>query len=101
MKQYARGLVEHPEYHARFMKEHEQLVRAMEVAEADPTPTPTEFPRLIDDLLSHHKHRVNVAGIHLRKVAAPAEQLLLAVLEDPRATPGTPRRCPVGCVVPG
>ena len=86
MKQFARDLVEHPDYHAREQKKHERLVRVMDEAEAAPPPPPAEFPRLIDDLLSHHKHRVNVAVIRLEKVAAAAEQLLLAALEDPRAT---------------
>jgi hypothetical protein len=85
MKEYARDLVEHPEPHEAEWEEHEQLLRAMDAAEAATPRSATEYPRLIDDLLSHDERRVRVAEIHLEKVAADAEQLLLAALDDPRA----------------
>lgn len=86
MKLFARDLVKHPDYHRQIDEEHEQLVRAMDEAAAAPPPPPAEFPGLIDDLLSHDRRRVDVARIHLEKVAAAAEPLLLAALDDPRAT---------------
>ncbi|HVL14642.1 MAG TPA: DUF4375 domain-containing protein [Gemmata sp.] len=86
MKEFARDLVEHPDYHAAVSEEHERFVQALDAARAATPRSPTEFPRLIDDLLSHDKRRVNVAEIHLEKVAAAAEELLLAALDDPRAT---------------
>jgi hypothetical protein len=86
MKEYARDLVENPEYHEQAWEEHEQFIRAMEAARAATPRAPEEFPRLIADLLTHDKRRVFVAEIHLEKVAAAAEQLLLAALKDPRAT---------------
>ena len=85
MKEYARDLVEHPEYHEAEWEEHEQLLQAMDAAEAATPRSATEFPRLIDDLLSHDERRVRVAEIHLEKVAVGAEQLLLAALDDSRA----------------
>ncbi len=86
MKQYARDLIEHPEYHQRIDEEHAQFVRALDEAEAAPPPGPADFPRLIDDPLSHDRLRVGVANIRLKKVVADAELLLLATLDDPRAT---------------
>jgi hypothetical protein len=86
MKQFARDLIEHPDYYKRLEEEHERFARLMDEAKAAPTPVPTEFPRLIDDLLSHDRSQVTVAQIRLEKVAAEAEPLLLAALDDPRAT---------------
>jgi hypothetical protein len=86
MKLFARDLVEHPDYYEREFVEHDRLVRAMDEAEAAPPPGRADFPRLIDDLLSRDRRRVNVAVIRLGKVAARAEDLLLAALDDPRAT---------------
>jgi hypothetical protein len=85
MKQFARDLVDNPEFHERDWEEHKELLRAMDAAKAATPRSPDEFPRLIDDLLSHDRRRVNVAEIHLEKVAAAAEPLLLAALDDPRA----------------
>lgn len=85
MKQYARDLVAHPEVHQRIEEEYEQLRWTLDEARAAP-PSPAEIPRLIDDLLSNDRRRVDPAEIRLRKVAAEAEPLLLAALDDPRAT---------------
>ncbi len=92
MKQFARDLVADPDYrewldaeHERLDAEYERLARARDEARAAPPPTAAEFPRLIDDLLSPDRQRAEVAEIHLGKVAAEAEQPLLAALDDPRA----------------
>ncbi|MCE9565612.1 MAG: DMP19 family protein [Planctomycetes bacterium] len=85
MKQYARSLVEDPEYHELIDEEHLRLIRAMDEARDAPAPSPDEFPRLIDDLLSADPFRVRPARKHLEKVTAAAEQLLLTTLDDPRA----------------
>lgn len=86
MKEFARDLIDQPEFFEQISEEHKQYLQALDAAKAATPRTPSEFPRLIDDLLSHDKLRVNVAEIHLRKVVAVAEQQLLAALDDPRAT---------------
>jgi hypothetical protein len=86
MKQYARSLVENPEEERLAYEEHMRLVAKMDEARDAPPPTPDEFPRLIDDLLSDDPFRVCPARIHLEKVTAAAETLLLEAFDDPRAT---------------
>ncbi len=86
MKRFARDLVEHPDYYEQLDREHARVRRAVAEAETAPPPPPPEFPRLLDDLLSRDRLRVAVADARLRKVAPQAEPLLLAALDDPRAT---------------
>ena len=95
MKQFARDLVEHPDYYEGIDEEQLLHVKAMDEARAAPPPSPAEFPRLIDDLLSQEERRVRVARNRLEKVSTEAEQLLLAALSDPRAT-WTPDQTEVG-----
>lgn len=86
MKQFARDLVEHPDYYEQLDAEHDRFVRTLDEARAAPPPRPPDFPRLIDDLLSPDRPRFCVAEIRLKKVVAEAEASLLAALDDPRAT---------------
>jgi hypothetical protein len=86
MKQFARDLVEHPDYAEQLGEEMDRLGRALDDARAAPPPTPAEIPGLIDDLLSDDCLRSRAADTRLGKVAATAEPLLLAALDDPRAT---------------
>jgi hypothetical protein len=86
MKEFARDLVEHPDYGAQLDEEMDQLARALAEARAAPPPTPAEIPGLIDDLLSDDCLRIRAADTRLGKVAAAAGPLLLAALDDPRAT---------------
>jgi hypothetical protein len=86
MKQYAQALVENPEEERRAYEEHMRLIAKMDEARDALPPTPDEFPRLIDDLLSDDPFRVRPARKRLEKVTVAAEKLLLAALDDPRAT---------------
>jgi hypothetical protein len=86
MKLFARYLVARPNALEPLEEEYEQLVRTRAEAEAATPPEPAEIPHLIDDLLTHDRHRVTAAEIRLKKALARAESPLLAALDDPRAT---------------
>ena len=86
MKQFARNLVAYPDYFEALDEEDDRLARATDAAEAAPPPSAAEVPALISDLLSSDRQRVAVAEIRLQKVAAETEHLLLAALDDSRAT---------------
>ncbi len=86
MKEFAKKLVNSPEYGNSLSEYLAQKSRAIERAELAPPPHPHEFPRLIRNLLGQDEIAQAVANIRLQRAGALAEQPLLAALRSPDCT---------------